>query len=170
MRYFKLAIVLATISCSSPTSNTFPPETSLAPKAVEHPSPAQAFANYLRTSFGHAIDTTGEHWYVVIPAVGCQGCAHAELRNLAGTAWASNVTVVTSGLLRDLTVAEQKRLASRVHLLADTLRVAGNTLDRVNLPFSTLTGIVHTRHGQAVEFLPFDNESYQQVFATLPNR
>ncbi|WP_073281616.1 hypothetical protein [Hymenobacter psychrotolerans] len=132
--------------------------------------PNQLFATYLHDTFSHTIPSSGEHWYVVIPAVGCLGCAHAELRYLAGTAWAPTVTVVTSGLLRDLSKAEQTSLARHVQLLADTFRVADNTLDRISLPFHSLTGLVRTRDGQAVEFLPFDKDTYQHVLATLPKR
>lgn len=170
MRYFKLAALLAVVSCSSPAPGTPPAETPAAPKTIRQLTSAQVFATYLRDSFSHPIPPIGEHWYVVIPAVGCLGCAHAELRNLAGTAWAPNVTVISSGLLRDLTAAERTSLARYAHLLADTLRTADNTLDRLNLPFSTLTGVVRTRDGQAVEFVPFDNDSYKRVFAALPKR
>lgn len=137
---------------------------------VAQPTPAQVFASYLRTSFHDSIPPTGEQWYVIIPAVGCLGCAHAELHYLAGTAWAPTVTVVTSGLLRDLTPAARRKLAQNAHLLADTLRAEGNTLDNINLSFNTLTGLIHTRDGQEVERIPFDKDSYQRIFATLPKR
>ena len=128
----------------------------------------QIFEHYLRSTFGHSIPSKGPHWYVVIPAVGCVGCAHSELRHLAGTRWPTTVTVVTSGLVHDLSATERRNLMRNVHLLADTANRSSNRLDRLNLPFSTLTGLVRTENGRAVVFTPFDVDTYKKVFATLP--
>lgn len=128
------------------------------------------FATYLHQRFGQAVPPT-EHWYVVIPAVGCTGCGINELRCLAaGRAYPASVTVVTSTLMQKLTNRERRQLAQNVTLLADTLLVANNVLDRLNLPFLNLTGVVHTRPGQAPEYIAFDNDTYQAVFSKLPQK
>ena len=132
------------------------------------PTPAFPFAVYLRQRFGQTVPAS-EHWYVVIPAVGCTGCGADELRYLAaGPAHRPAVTVVASTLVQKLTSRERRLLAKKTILLADTLAVANNVLDRLNLPFPTLTGVVHTRPGHAPEYLPFDNDTYRSVFAKLP--
>lgn len=168
MRFFMFVTCLLVAGCTSPTPTASPPV--LDHKTEKPLDSAQLFTDYLRTTFGQSLAPTGEHWYVVVPAVGCQGCGHAELRQLANTPWASNVTLVSSGLLRDLTAAERGHLQQRTHLLADTSRRVDNTLDRLNLPFPSLTGVVRTRNGQVVEFIPFDKNSYQTVFGGLPKQ
>ena len=172
MRYVPLCVLLGAslvlFQCSSPAPETTPGRTVLPQTRPPVASADQIFADYLRSTFGHSIPPKGAHWYVVIPAVGCVGCAHSELRQLSGTRWATTVTVVTSGLLRDLSATERLRLSQNVHLLADTAERSGNKLDRLNLPFSTLTGLVRTENGKAVAFTPFDVDSYKKVFATLP--
>lgn len=170
MWYTLLAGVLALASCSSPNPTASPTVAKPVTVAARPLAPAKVFADYLHTSFGHTIPSANEHWYVVIPAMGCVGCAQAELQQLAGTAWSPAVTVVSSGLLRSLTARERTNLAHHVHLLADTLQMANNTLDRLRLPFHTMAGVVHTQAGQVVAFMPIDGDSYQQVFATLPKQ
>ncbi|MDO7853885.1 hypothetical protein [Hymenobacter convexus] len=166
MRFLSLIACLLVAGCNSPAPTT--PPAAAAPATGQAPNSAQLFSDYLRTTFRQSLSAKGEHWYVVIPAAGCQGCAHAELHQLATTPWAANVTLVSSGLLRDLTAAERAQLRQRAHLLADTSRRADNTLDRLNLPFASLTGVVRTQNGRVVEFIPFDKNSYQTVFEKLP--
>ncbi|SHL48508.1 hypothetical protein [Hymenobacter psychrotolerans] len=157
-------------SCQSEPSASEEVEIVAAAPATTQPAVTDVqttFQTYLYSGFQQTIPET-EHWYVVIPSLGCIGCNIEELKVLAKGPQRPQVTVLAAHLLLKLSALERKRLAQVTQLLADTTLAAPTRLDQLPLPFPAYTGLIRTRAGRVQECIPFNKEDFPAAFARLP--
>lgn len=102
--------------------------------------------------------------YVVIPNLGCGSCITSSLMYISEKSKCNkNTVLIVSRSLDRIPKFNREKISKNVtRIIADTIYDGVNTLDRVQLPFKSFTGIIARTNGNS-KYISFDNTNYKAV-------
>jgi hypothetical protein len=133
-------------------------------KLVNQDQPTPQFINYLKAKFHtNALNSNG--FYIVVPDNGCSSCSVEALVYIATEKPCKNVSLVVSNSIRRLPKSSILKIKNNVHYMyADTAFFGKNELDRLDLPFTSFSGVVSIKNNQ-LHYRSFDINNYKQVIS-----